>query len=588
MTWSYQYHERLNGETVDLTLPENRKQSRELFNEVALLADCEPRRWKAEVRAWSAADLYFLGLLCSWWQRRDAWTGRLEVDCDFQFEFARWVQFESDDSIDKSAREHGKSTWRHTRLFQEIFRDPNLTAGIFSEDLKKAIKHLIRWKIEAETNEVLKTAWDEVLYQDPRNEGAFWSVDQGCSVKRTIVSVTPTVSAHTFMKGLPVGARFSIMLLDDVETHESVESEDMRAKAKDRFKHALNLAGRGCRKWIPGTHHHPDGLLAQLIDDGWASHCFPAEDVTKPAPDIAALYDEFGGVRPDSGAKIPLGVRDVKLSGMPVYLHPLECAIKRFEQGDDVYETQNMGNPLSGQTHRFAPEWVAEELRIDADLMEWSRGHYGYILSDPSKGLGDPSVGLVIAAGADRTLTVVDGFMKKAAPEEWANQMYMLTVNWSNVMPVRHIRIEVFGQATWDHVLRSFFKDRHYAGPPIYGTGTYRAPGPLGTKLMRAWLRLQPLFKEGRLRLPRQLLVTDERGKMFDLVDYFIKFEYAKFPLPRTDNILDTLALLGEPEEKVPAIEYPMTEVGWSEGGWRGEREDDLPIGIEEEGWLWQ
>lgn len=588
MSWSYTYTERLNGETVELTLPDTRAQLKELWQEVSLLAETDPQRWKAAFRMWSAADLGFLALATSFAQRKDAWTGRLEIDCDFQFNFGRWVQFESDDKVDKTAREHWKSTWRHVRLFQEIFREPNITAGIFSESLKKSANHLVRWKIEAETNAVLKTAWNEVLYWDPKNEGAFWSVENGCSVKRTVVSVVPTVSAHTFMKGLPTGARFTILLFDDVETEESVENEDMRAKAKSRFRSALNLGGRGCRKWIAGTHHHPDGLLAQIIDEGWASHCFPAEDVTKPAPDIAALYDEYGGVRPDTGADIPAGVREIRLAGAPVFLHPMECATKRFEQTDEVYETQSMGNPLSGQTHRFLPEWVDDELRIASDLMEFAAGKYGYLFSDASRGLGDPSVGLVLAAGADRTLTVVDGFRAKLAPERWAHEMYMLTVNWSNVMPIRQIRVEVFGQATWDHVLREYFRGKHYNGPPIYGSGTYRAPGPLGTKLMRAWLRLQPLFKDARLRLPKELWVTDEKGKLYDLIDYFIKFEYLKFPLPHTDDIFDTLALIGEPEDKVPAIEYPSAEIPWQDHDRDIMHATGVMPGIEEESWLWQ
>jgi len=588
---TYTYYERLNGETVELTLPDTREEAKQLFAEIARLAEEDPVAWKAAVRMWTAADLYICGLFCSWWQRRDAWTGRLEVDCDFQFHFARWVQFESDDCLDYSARGCGKSTWRHTRIFQEIFRDPEVTIGIFSFDLQKGSrKHLVRWKAEAENNAVFKAAWDEVLWQNPREEGAFWSVENGCTVKRRGSHIVPTVSAYTFMKGLPTGARFSILFMDDVETEETVAADEQREKVKERFESALNLAGRSARKWIPGTFHHTAGLLNTLIKKGWKSHCFAAEDVRRPAPDVEELYEKFGGVRPDTGADIPEGVREIRLAGKPVYLHALECAIKRFEQGNERYEQQSMGNPLSGVVHRFRREWVSDELRIRADFYDWCAGKFGYLLSDPSKGLRDPSVGLMLAADADRRLVVVDGFRKRLSPEEWAHHMYLLAVNWSNVMQVQQIRVEIFGQATWDTVLRQYFEKKRYAGAPIFGVGEYRGSSANRNNapaLMRAWMRLEPLFRTGRLRLPGELLVTNEDGRTYDLIQYFLDVEYDLFPQPETDDILDCLSLLGIPEDKAPPIVFPDR---WSSVG--TELEEDLPpgmiAGVEEESWLWR
>lgn len=592
MSHSYTYHERANGETVELTLPDNLAQAKELWDEVASYAETDPLRWKAAFRMWSAADLYFLGLACSWWQRRDLWTGRLEVDCDFQFDFARWVQLESDDALDYTARQHGKSTWRHTRMFQEIFRNPEITIGIFSFDLQKgARKHLVRWKIEAETNAALKAAWDEVLWNNPREDGAFWSVENGCTVKRRGAHVMPTVSAYTFMKGLPTGARFGIIYLDDVETEETVEADEQREKVQERFKSAINLGGRGTRTWIPGTFHHTMGLLNNLIKRGWKSHNFPAENVREPAPDIAEIYDRFGGVRPDTGADIPEEVRNVRLAGMPVYLHPLECAILRFQEGNEKYEQQYMGNPLSGVVHRFRPEWVASELRVRADMYDFAAGKFGYVLSDPSKGLRDPAVGLVLAADSDQRLIVVDGFRRKLTPEQWAHEMYLMTVNWSNVMQIQQIRVEVFGQATWDTVLRQYFEKKRYGGPPIFGVGEYRgssANRKNDPALMRAWMRLEPLFRTSRLRFPEELMVINDDGNPYDLIRYFIDYEYTPFPQPQTDDILDCLSLLGVPEDKAPPLIFPERWVSWQDEAPEPRQTPGMIPGLEEESWLWQ
>lgn len=592
MSHSYTYTERLNQATVELTLPDTREQAKELFAEIAHLAETDPVRWKAEVRAWTAADLYLCGLFCSWWQRRDGWTGRLEVDCDFQFEFARWVQLESDDALDFTARQHAKSTWRHTRIFQEVFRNPETTVGIFSFDLQKgARKHLVRWKTEAETNAVFKAAWDDVLYQDPREDGAFWSVENGCTVRRRGAHIVPTVSAYTFMKGLPTGARFSILYFDDVETEETVEAVEQRDKVQERFRSAINLGGRGTRVWMPGTFHHTMGLLSDLIKKGWKSHNFPAEDVREEAPDIAEIFDRFGGVRPDTGADIPEEVRSIRLAGAPVYLHPLECAILRFQEGNEKYEQQYMGNPLSGVVHRFRPEWVAPEMRIRADLQDFAAGKFGYLLSDPSKGLRDPAVGLMVAADSDKRLIVVDGFRRKLTPEQWAHEMYLLAVNWSNVMQIQQIRVEVFGQATWDTVLRQYFQAKRYTGAPIYGVGEYR--GSTSNKkndpgLMRAWMRLEPLLRTGRLRFPGELIVTNDDGNPYDLIRYFIDYEYVPFPQPATDDVLDCLSLLGVPEDKVPALVFPDRWVSWQDRDDEPDEPRGFMPGIEQESWLWQ
>lgn len=589
MSLSYTYTERLNGETVEVTLPENRKQAWEVYREVMALADKDPAAFKGAVRLWTASDLYICGLFHSWSWMTDPWYDRPEVDCDFQFEHARWVQFEGDGSLNYSARKHWKSTWNRVRMSQEIVRDPDVCIAIFSADLKLAQKHLNSWKTEVETNDIMKMSWDDVFYQNPRDDGAFWSLEKGCTVKRTRSSISPTVSAYTFLAGLPDGSRFGIIVYTDIETDKSIEAEEQRDKVKRRFRKSLQLGGIGCRKWFEGTFKHPAGLLRGLIEDRWPAVCFTAEDLEHPPPDIAVLYDECGGRTP-KGSKIPEPVREIRLRGKPRYLHPLQCAMDRWEQTDEVYEMESMGDPLAGQGLRFRPEWVAESLRVKADLHEFARGKLGYILSDPSKGLRDPSVGLVLVTDSDKTITLVGGFRKKASPSEWESLMYGLVSEWQHDIDIRQIRIEVYGQATWDHNLRSYFEARNFNGPPVFGVGTHygnRRPMDLDQGLFRAWSRLEPLFRTGKLRLPTRLMVTDEKDTPYCLVEYFIDHEYSLFPKPPTDDIFAALSLLGEPEYKVPGLEYPDREVPWGRDDEEfGMVEPPIP-GLDEESFLW-
>jgi hypothetical protein len=59
--------------------------------------------------------------------------------------------------------------------------------------------------------------------------------------------------------------------------------------------------------------------------------------------------------------------------------------------------------------------------------------------------------------------------------------------------------------------------------------------------------------------------------------------------MPKTDDILSCLALLGEPQEKVPPLEYPEREVPWRKDyAWEDEMPENEAPGIDPESWLWQ
>lgn len=584
MSHVYHYTERMTGETFDVTLPETQPQAMAIYREILSYAEADPARFKFAARMWMAADLYICALFHSWAWMIDPWYNRPEVDCEFLFEHARWVQFEGNGSLNYSARRHWKSTFNRVRMTQEIVRDPEVCIAIFSADKTLAQKHMNSWKIEIERNEVIKGVWDDTFWGDVE-EADLWSLEKGCTVKRVRSSISPTVSAYTFLAGLPDGSRFGIIIFTDIETDKSVEAVEQREKLVKRFRRALQLGGTGCRKWLEGTYKHSAGLIHGLVKDRWPSHCFTAEDATLPAPDIAALYDECKGLTPD-GSKIPEPVRSIRLRGKPRYLHPLECAIARWEQTNEVYEMESMGDPLAGQVMRFRPEWVADHLRVKDDLHEFARGKVGYLLCDPSKGLRDPSVNLLLVTDSDKTITLVDGFRRKVSPSEWEAATYGMIADWQHTLEsIRQVRVEIYGQATWDHNLKQFFAGKNFNGPPIYGLGTHFGNRP-DQALFRSWARLEPLFRKAQLRLPHRLMVLDEQRNPYDLVKYFLDKEYGMFPQPETDDILSALALLGEPEDKVPPLEYPDRKVWW------GEDEDSSPPapyfpGADGESFLW-
>jgi hypothetical protein len=569
-----EYYERLNGAKIQVSLPETRDDAFDLLATIENAATTDPARWKALVRMYSASDLYMLGLFTSCALRLNPYTSRPEIDCDFLFNYAREIQFNCDSVVDFSAREHWKSTLKtYLNAIRAVLVDPNISIGIFSHELISAQKHLIRIREELQQNQILMAAWPDVLWTDIQEIDRSYSIKDGLTFKgRTIVGISPNIAAYTFMLKLPTGVRLGVIILDDVETEKTVETVDALEKSISRFRSVLNLRGRGARIWINGTYHSPNGIIATLLNEGWPGRCHKAEDVTKPAPDIAAIYDAAEGKDPASKAPIPAPVRNAVLAGEPIFLTPLECAMKRWSQGDANYNMQNMGDPFAGQQKRLLVEWIRY---YEKDPFEWGRDKNIYILVDPSRGMGDPTFAVVLAAGKDRTLSWVDGIKKRLSPSEFERALYVLASRWSTLGSLQQIRIEEFAGAQYGTSLRKYFDSFNFHGCPIVACGVNM------DKRLREWQRLEPAFR--KILFPRAgIRAEDERGIPFDLSRYWIDYEYSKFPLPLTDDGLAAWSLAWEPSDKVGDIVYdppaeawdeeelqkPMSKGSWMSEGW--------------------
>ena len=534
-------------------------------------------------------------------QRMDPFTGRPEWDNDFHFRWARECQFEGHNVIDKSAREHGKTSLRaYVGVTVEIVNNPDLTVGIFSFEKAAAERTGSRLKDEWASNIELKAIWDDVFYDNPEKESPRWSMEKGIVVKRSIVSATPSVGWYSISE-LPTGSRLGLGILDDIETEKTVSTEEMRNQTRERVRNCFNLGGRACRWIINGTHHSSRGIIHELEESGgWQVRCHKAEDETVDPPDIAALYDECDGmlpVREDNGLPVPLPpeVRNVRLAGMPVYLHPLECALKRLRQGNAVYAQQNQGDPFSGQDRRLDEAWIRH---YDVPARVWARGANLYITIDPSKGQGDPTWARVDAAKSDETLSWVGGLRRKLTPSQFAPAIYQLAMEWVNVGRLIEIRVEEFGQSTWSYHLRKHFDEMNSYVCRIVSCARHNTLNKESSGRLREWQALEPAYRTGKRLWPSGgIWVSDENSNPIDLCDYYLRKEYGQFPVPVTDDGLAAETLLaitkGRNEDGSGldlSIEYPESddehEMGVRSAG-RWGRYDQDGRGDENE-WMYQ
>ena len=136
---------------------------------------------------------------------------------------------------------------------------------IISASEEIAVGFLRKVKMEIDTNEKVRSVFGDVR-GDKWNEGHI-ELKSGVSIKARGAG------------GQSRGPRPDCILLDDIETDESVVSEEQRKKLKEwLFKACLNSLTPDGQIAIFGTIIHPLSVLADLLDmpNGWHKRKFKA------------------------------------------------------------------------------------------------------------------------------------------------------------------------------------------------------------------------------------------------------------------------------------------------------------------------
>jgi hypothetical protein len=597
------YLERLvldeNGQptAIDVEIPSSRSDAFDILSTINRLAqEGDLASWKAAVRQYTACDWYVLGLFMSGAQRRDPFTGRPEMDCDFLWNHYREIQFNGQGKLNTTFRGGHKS---HILIYvgatNKVLLNPNRVMAIAAHQKDAAAKHGIRAMLEWENNAELKTAWPDVFFWDPKKdpECSLWNQEIGCNVRRTISSVMPTLSWWA-IEHVPTGGRVGDFFFDDLEVEDTVESADQRDKLLRRFSSFKKTSGRMSSVYLNGTSHHPQGLVAHLArSQMYEVIGHAAEDTSKPAPDIAALYDACDGRIMDRETgetiQLPRAVRDVRLDGAPVFHHALELAMMRLDAlatpgGLADYYRQMMRDILAGEDKRLQESWIRW---YDVDPTEMAEGAYIYITIDASKGVNDPTFARVEACNSNREIAWVGGLRKKIAPSDFGREIYMLCCQWEGLGSLKEVRFEIFGQATWDTHFIQYCETVAHRWPGGLGPLNVKAIGRNKVNRTREWMALEPAYRSGKRLFPRSgIWIEDESHQRVNLVDYYVEFEYKQFPLPITDDGLAADALLFEPEDQKKGIfplEFPESDeaanlrdaLAWRKSRRRGETYED-------------
>lgn len=482
------------------------------------------------VRALCLYDRYFLLVQM---------FGRQDMLHEWLYQRCREVERDPDNYLDLWSRFHYKSTIiTYGGVIQEILKDPELTVGIFSHVKPIAKAFLSQIKRELESNENLKKLFPDILFDNPERQSPSWSVDNGLIVRRKGNPKEPTISAWGLVDGQPVSAHYRLRVYDDVVTQASVSTPEQVFKTTEAFQQSANLGTENGRRWMVGTRWSYADTYAELIKSGMVKvRLYPATD-------------------------------DGTFTGNPVLWSPEFNEQMKLEQGEPVYATQCLQNPLAGSQKMFNVEDLQTYEVRPATLTI-------YILIDPARSKkkdSDNTAMVVVGLDYASNKYVLDGFNHKMdLQERWQNTARLYD-KWRRASGVQTIYVgyESFAaQADLDyfHEQQTLSKlhfsitelswpregggskiDRVQRLGPDMRSHKIFLPYPTDDKNLTA---LQRKMQGYEYRIARKIRKKDQNNETYDLGEQ-LREQIFYFPFGGKKDLVDAFSRIYDMEPRAP------------------------------------
>jgi len=304
---------------------------------------------------------------------------------------------DGDKEADAAPRGNAKSTWVDLvlALWATAFRHRHFIL-IVSDTASQAEDFVQFLKAEIEVNERLAQDFPKLVGQGP-----IWRADT--IITRNGVKIRG-VGAGQKLRGMRHGSkRPDLVICDDLENDEAVESPDQRKKMERWFFKALMKIGQKNTVFIVlGTILHYDSLLNNLLNKpGWKGKKFKAVikysesklwerweeifvniSIGKEEAEVAA--DTFFNVHKEEMLK---GI-EVLWPEVEDYYYLMKM---RISDGPAYFESEKQNEPINPEDAVFLEEWFVDWEDGDVDLTGIPHGG----ACDPSLGKrnkrGDPS-----------------------------------------------------------------------------------------------------------------------------------------------------------------------------------------------------
>lgn len=408
----------------------------------------------------------------------------------------------NDHVLDLWTRGAGKSAIKtYGKVIQEILKNPDICFGLFSHVRPLGKELLRKIKTTFEGHERLKALYPDILWEKPEVEAPVWSLDHGITVKRkSVTRGEATVEAWGLVDGQPTGRHYDVIVYDDIQKEKI--SEYMIDQIEAAFDTSMGLgATKPTAWWMVGVFFRGGSIYERLIE----------RDVGLPR------------IRP---AMFPDGTS-------PIYTdEQVRAVIKSVKPG--VLACEYLMDPTRKEEGEgFREEWLRYHDGVDL------KSSHVYILVDPGqggkkKGTGSPCAIAVIATRADRKFYLLDGLIARLPLSQRADWV----IAFHRQYQPKKVLYEKFGmQADIEYLKERVKRDGYF---PEGGFSVVPLSAPIDKDERIEWL--VPLFREGRIYLPRSIPEREVNGEKINVLDYFLHNEYRIYPATKHKDFLDCLA----------------------------------------------
>lgn len=373
-------------------------------------------------------------------------------------------------------------------------------------------------KAELEINERLQEDFPEAC-----GKGRTWKV--GHIVTANGVLIRAWGSGKRIRGARHGSARPDLVICDDLENDENVESPDQRRKMSDWFFKAVMKIGSPSTIYIiVGTILHYDSLLSKLLNQpGWIGKKYKAVIKFSTSP-LWEEWERLYAERKVDSAQLPETAncqpstadlffekhKAEMLAGTEVLwpeVEPYYYLMKmRVSDGPAAFDSEKQNEPINPDDCVFSEEWFQYFDTLPKDCQYFAA-------CDPSMGKAshkaDPSAIIVGAVGRDGIIHIVEADIVKRHPDRIMEALF--TFHW--LYKFQNISIEevAFQEFFKDQLIKESARKRVYL--PVRGCL------PSGSKENRI-MRLQAPIKNGHIRFRRDQRILLDQLKYFPKADH--------------------------------------------------------------------
>lgn len=389
--------------------------------------------------------------------------------------------------------------------------------GLVSDTTEQAADFLEFIKAELDANQRLIEDFPDVC-----GEGKVWKAGQAITCNNIRLKCWGKRKA---MRGARHGSvRPDLIVCDDLEGDENIDSPQQRAKDREWFFKALmKIGSRRTVTIVVGTILHYDSLLAQLLKrPGWIGRKWQAIQQWSTSP----LWEQWEAVyvarKEDQADRFFKKNRKVMLDGTDVLWPEVEdyyyLMKMRVSDGPAFFDSEKQNEPVNPDDCLFREEWLQflDEERVLSNL-EWNYYRGIYCAVDPSLGKqsrgADPSAIIVAAVDTEGYVDVLEADIRKRPPDAIMEDLFALHKKYRFTLAgIEEIQ---FQELFKDLVIKESAKRGLYL--PVEGIR------PNSDKILRI-SKIQPHIKNGIIRFRRN------QSQLIDQLKYFPKADHDDGP----------------------------------------------------------